>query len=370
MARQKAKSSLLGKALQSHAKDETKQPRDFIDLPPGIRSSEGIAQLVDAKVGIFKAGVNEGEQFVYLAGTVVAPKKVTYSPKVFADGKVQVLPPQTVEVVGQRTGVTYPLCDTTKGNGETVPMDEHVEEMLNMLRLLGGDTSTLKVDADLDALLVALVEEGPYFKFSTSGSKPTKDYPEPRTWENWHGSEGLEDYEPEDDDDVDEPDDDEVEDETEDEDEEAEDQETEEEDEEEDEDEDGEGEETLEELGIAADDDDEGSQAELEARAKKFSLDPEEFDTWASLATAIDDLEIEADESDADDEEEEDDDEDEDDAPFEPIKGGVCSYKPPKKKKAVDCEIKKVLSKAKTCDLQSLADGTLYKGVAWDLLSE
>ena len=205
MARQKAKSSLLGKSLQSHAKDETTQPRDFIDLPPGIRSSEGVAQLADAKVGIFKAGVNEGEQFVYLAGVVIAPKTVTYSPKVFVDGKIKSLPPQTVAVEGQRTSITYPLCDTVKGNGDTVSLDEHVEEMLNMLRLLGGDTTTLKKDADLDTLLAALVEEGSHFKFSTSGSKPTKEYPEPRTWENWHGCEGLEDYEPDDDDEVVEP---------------------------------------------------------------------------------------------------------------------------------------------------------------------
>jgi len=368
MAKRKAKSSLLSKALQNHGSDETTQPMQFIDLPPGIGANEGIAQLVEAKIGQYKTGANEGEDFVYLAGTVVAPNEVTFSPKVFADGKVQVLKAKTVEVVGQRVSQMYPVCETTKGNGEVVTLDEHIETLLNMLRLLGGDTSDLKEDDDLKDLLEGLKEAAPYTKFSTRASTPTKEYPEPRTWETLLGSEGLEDYEPEEEDDVDEPEEGE---EPNDEDE---------EDEVEDEEEGGEAEGdeeaeeiSLDDLGVAADeeeeaegeDGDQSSRDELKALAEAAEIDPDEYSSWGALAEALGEAATDEDAEEDDEEEEE-----EEEPPFEPVKGGVCSYKPPKKKKPVDCEIKRVLKKAQTCDLESLADGTKFKGVAWDKLSE
>lgn len=91
MVKRTTKSALaakLNKALQSHANDETDYGMQFIDLPPGI--SNGVAQLIDAKIGTYKPSTQyAGKEFLYLAGSVIEPKEFTYIPKVFQDEKVQ-----------------------------------------------------------------------------------------------------------------------------------------------------------------------------------------------------------------------------------------------------------------------------------------
>lgn len=181
----------LSKGLQGHAKDETTYDREFINLPPGI--SGGIAKLADAKIGEYARGQYQGEKFVYLAGVVLSPEEVTYAEKVWADGKVSTLKPRTVETRGQRTGLTLPLCDTKNQDGKETDLDEHISRMLNELRKLGGEEFTQDIDSEeaLEAALAALVEAAPKFRFSTSASDPTEQWPNPRTWENWHGVKGV-----------------------------------------------------------------------------------------------------------------------------------------------------------------------------------
>lgn len=92
----------FNKALRDHAKDETTYQMDFTDLPGDITG--GVAKLVEAKLGEYKSGPNQGQKFLYLAGTVVQPKQAAKITKVWdADKKaVKVVDASTVIIEGQR----------------------------------------------------------------------------------------------------------------------------------------------------------------------------------------------------------------------------------------------------------------------------
>jgi hypothetical protein len=361
----------FGSALANHANDETDYGTQFGNLPPGIGS--GVAKLVEAKIGQYKKGKNEGESFLYLAGVIVSPKSHTFAPRVFANGKIQSLPPETVITAGMRTSLMVPLCDTTKkdkdGSEVTVDTDENVATALNELRKLGADTSSVDGEEAFVALLEAIVEEGPFFKFSTSGSDPNKDYPTPRTWENWHGSKGLEDYAVEDaDDDVTEAEEEEEAEEIPDVEEEAE--------EAEEEAEDTDGPDNAQ-LAIAADRWEKkkrkgpGKDAadELTKRAKGCGLDPAEYDSWAAVVEAIEGGNgepVEDDEEEEAEEAEEEAEEEEEAEPVEPSKGDVGMFRPKGAKKDIEVEVTKVVKKTQACDLKRLDDGKVYKDIPWD----
>ena len=80
-----------------------------------------------------------------------------------------------------------------------------------------------------------------------------------------------------------------------------------------------------------------------------------------------DDDEDDDDEEDEEDEEESDDD-DEDEEVQEPEKGDTVSYKPPRAKKAITCEVKTVNKRAQTCKLVSEDGEKEFKDVPWDKL--
>lgn len=331
-------SKKLSKMVAKHKGDETTY--GVVNLPGGI--SNGIAKLIEAKFGKYAKGKYTGEDFFRAAGVVVSPEEN-------GDG---------VPVKGLQTSIMIPLCDTTNAAGETTSAEEHGARLLNELRKLGANTDEMEDDG-LEELLEVLVEEGPYFRFTTSQSEATEQFPNPRVWENWHGNKGLEDYVGDEDEEVTE---DEPEPEEEDEDEEV----------EEDGDEDGEEDEgsedpkNLDELAAFADDDpdsDEGQEAAaaLTELAEKNDLDPNEYESWADVVEAL--SESEEDEDEGSDEEEEE---------IVPEKEEVYFFKPPRKRKAVECEVTAVFKTKQTCNLKDLEnDGKVYKGVAWsDLQTE
>jgi len=172
--------STLAKSVQSHKGDETNL--GLVDLPPGIKN--GICQVTDCRFSQYKSGPNEGEYFFLAAGTVITPKSVATE-----DG--------VISVQGLRTQIMRPVCDTKNQAGKVTTTDEHVSWILNEFRKLGVDTSEIE-DDDLEQVAADLKEAKPYFRMSTTQGKPTPQFPNPRTWENWHGSKGLEDYDPED----------------------------------------------------------------------------------------------------------------------------------------------------------------------------
>ena len=350
--RKKSKAfNALSKALQNHAKDETNYGMEIIPLPSGIRG--GIAKLTDAKIGIYKSGRNEGKQFVYLGGRVVSPREVNVTKKVFAEGKVQVSAPETVKIEGQLTNQLFPICETTKGNGDVVELDTNIERMLNELRKLGGEecTADLESDKDLESLLKDLVGAEIFFKFNTSSRTPTVQYPEEQVWENWNGAKGLEDYEPEEDDGIEEDESADVEKGSDDDSDDSEDSE----------------EDSFDAMALAKEadeNDDDEAAIELGEAAEAAGIDPDEFESWADVAKAL----LESSEDDSEDSDDGDLDEDEEDTP--PEKGEVYNFKPPKSQKLVPCEVTAVFAGKETCNLKRLDTGKSHKGIPWEKLTD
>jgi hypothetical protein len=187
-------SSLLGtagkRAVKAHSGDEVRMPAGgFIDLPAGVN---GVAQLASFKLGKYKQGDNKGKPFWMATGVVVSPKTVT------VDG-------EKIKIEGARTKIgPNPLCETTNSStGEVSSLDDKIDRMLNELRKFGVDTSEMGEPDDIEQGWLALVEEAPYFNFSTwSKKKQKKTDPDPIVNETWKGI--AEDYETGDDDDVEE----------------------------------------------------------------------------------------------------------------------------------------------------------------------
>ena len=304
MAKKSAKSGLASKlgakgskAVKAHRNDDVNYGN--ISIPGGIRS--GVAKLVECKFGQYKSGVNEGEYYFLAAGIVQA----------------NYLNKDDIDTKGLRTQIMIPCCDTKTQAGKETSVDQHVANILNEMKKLGADTEDVEME-DLEELAADLKESEPFFKFSTSQSEPTKAFPDPRVWENWYGSKGVEDWEPEEDDD-------EVEDDTEDE----------------------------------EDDEEEEEKPASKKRGKKSKVVEEESEEE-------EDEDTEEGEDDEEDDEEDDDDEEEEEM-IVPEKGDECEFKPPRKRKPVTVTVTAVNEKKETCSVKD-DSGTLHKNVPFDKL--
>lgn len=186
MAVIKGKSQLLAKygnrlaqAVQQHADAPPEAGR--VDLPPGIRN--GVARLTDCYFGQVQPGKqNAGEYFFRAVGVVVEPKSVVFNG-------------QDIGVEGLQTSIMEMVCDTKKQDGTVVSLNDHVKNVMNHLKLLGAGPEAF-AGGDLEAVAAALKQAGPYFRFSTSPRKDMKTGEVTGAWENWHGGQGLEDYQP------------------------------------------------------------------------------------------------------------------------------------------------------------------------------
>lgn len=194
---QQTKTSKLGakygnkanQAVVSHADDETTY--GFIALPAGI--TNGIAQLQQAYFEQYKEGDNKGEYYFRASGVVIEPTAP--------------VPTKTgpMIVTNLTTSIMVPFCETRYG-GKVTPMEDNISRIMLEMRRLGGPeyTNGATVD-DLEDLAAGLEELAPIFKFSTTVRIAQKDVPEKNVkkgdvlegcFENWHGCQGLEDYEP------------------------------------------------------------------------------------------------------------------------------------------------------------------------------
>lgn len=159
MAKATVKSGLAGKlgSKLTEAINETKDNETVLpgggSLPAGIEN--GVARLVDCRFGQYKEGTaNAGEYFFYAAGVMVAG----------VDGS-------GLPVAGLRTSLgPEPIMDTPTRSRPTIK--DHVDWVLNELRKLGADTSTMADGADLEPLAAAVLEAAPYFRVTTF--KPDK----------------------------------------------------------------------------------------------------------------------------------------------------------------------------------------------------
>lgn len=333
---------------------KTKPPvdRGFQRLPPGIR--DGVAQLREAVIGVVEKGKrNEGEPYFRAMAVMMDPESVVH------EG-------QNCPVRGGQTSQFEMLCDTKSTKGVVTTLEEHLDKVQNMLRLIDP---TLDV-SDLDAAVVEIQERQPYFRVTTSvkegggiDPKTKKPYP-PGVWENWH--EGKDGYQPPEDgvEDAEAPPPTEA----------AAAAET------------GNGEAAppddtdMEGLVEAATAKDKDAQERLTNLAKESGVSEEDIlnaDTWADLAAMIEAASAPGgDESAAEDEDEE--------GNKPPAKGDLCHYrvldskgkpvidkKTGRKKKPVECEVVSVNVKAETVTLKNKDDGkTLYKEVEWSDLEE
>jgi hypothetical protein len=188
MPAHKSESNLFGKyanraksAVEEHADD----PTDYgqMRVPPGINN--GVAQLVECKFDRYKQGDNKGEVYFRCAGVIQEPEEIE-----LPDGT-------TMRVRGLQTSIMEACCDTKKQDGTVITFEEHLQNVMNEMRKLGGEEYTAGSTADdLPALAEGLKEIAPFFRFSTSVRKARKQGDSDGVWENWYGCKGLEEYVP------------------------------------------------------------------------------------------------------------------------------------------------------------------------------
>lgn len=176
-------------AVAKHANDDTQY--GFVNLPPGI--DQGIAQLTQCSVEQYKTGSNKGQFYLLFVGNVYEPFEATAISGV------------KIRVKGLQTRLRVDLFDLKNSKGEVwSDFDRQFGIALNEMRKLGGPdfTKGATID-DIEPLGQQLVEAAPFFRFSTTPRIAQKDEGGVKkgdvtgAWENWHGTEGLEDYVPE-----------------------------------------------------------------------------------------------------------------------------------------------------------------------------
>lgn len=289
----------LSGAFNKHKGDETVVFGG--NLPGGING--GLAEFAGGKLDLYKEGANQGKPYMSLVGTVRSPK----------------------EYVGMQTRIRVDLF--AKGQGDkTKSEDEMVGIALNELRKLGIDTAALNPEDWQDAI-DSKAKDGTVFRFSTSQSAPTKQYPNPRVWENWNGA--IEGYESNGHEEASTT---AVEDDT----------------------ATSNGEASGEDndwaaIGEAAEGGDPEAQNKIKEEADSRGLGEEVdgADNWIEAAALLGG-EAKAEEA-------------------IPEKGDTVKYKPPKAKKSVECEITAVFEGKKTVNLKD-ENGNSYKGIKWSEL--
>lgn len=208
----------LGGMLRKHATTAPETPQDFTRLPGGI--DDGRAQLVVATIGVFKTGNTTGQKFIRLAANVVEPVMVLEIKRVWdkdapdprnhtKKGAVKIVGQRERKVSGLQTSQMLPLCasnwDDVKKEFAT-SMDDNVKTAMSVLNLCAGCdertpqdqifTRNVVDEASLEEVLKHLESAAPYIKFTTSDLPPSDKFPEPKVFEKWYGSKGLENYSP------------------------------------------------------------------------------------------------------------------------------------------------------------------------------
>lgn len=319
-------------AAKKHMGDETRVGN--AELPPGIEN--GKARVTKVMFGQYKDGDNKGKDFFMATAVVLEPKKF--------DG---------LKVEGLQTRIgPEPLCDTPKAQGKRKTLEDHLDQVLNYFRLMGVDTKKLDFDDEYvyENTAQLIEEEKPVISFRTWQGQATEQFPNPRVQHEWLGVD--EEYEDEDVDDESE----------EEEEEEADDTESEEE---------GDEEQSYTELGEAADGGDDEAIAELEELAREAGIDPDEIETYAELATMLEERDQEEEENSEEEEsdEEESEDEEGDEESAAPEKGDFFKTKPKGSRKMIEVEITAVFPDRETVNAKD-ENGKIYKGIAWDQLEE
>jgi len=134
----------LEKALREHRNDPVRIS-NFGEIPPGVN---GIAKVVDCKIGIYEKGELQGEQYWFASGVVIEPKSYN-----------------GMWIEGLRTNIIEPLCDTPSRSRSTA--EDHMVFVVNELKKLGVVTDDLDSLEDLETICEALARSNVYTRFTT-----------------------------------------------------------------------------------------------------------------------------------------------------------------------------------------------------------
>lgn len=351
-------SGKLGAALKRNkgvpAKDTT-----FSRLPGGI--SNGVAKFTTVHRGEYKSGPQSGKPFVQLRGVVVSPKSALDTQEIWNKDtkKPEIISQNTVQILGSQTSIMFALCDTGKDDYARTE-EENTDLLINQIKLLAGDNcfeeNGIESEEDFWGFLEALTKAGIYFKFTTSSSKVSEEYPTQKVYENWGKAVDFEQAE--------EPDvEEDVKEDVEEEEEEVTEPEAEavEEEGETEEDEIPFDENDLDALAEAADND---QNAEAAGKLEEFAEDAgipkikvQNAESWASVVEMIREKEGGGEaESPA-----------EEEAEWEPTVGEVWFYKPKGKKKFTQHEVTAIFPGKKTCNLKDLTNPkNILRGCKWE----
>ena len=86
---------------------------------------------------------------------------------------------------------------------------------------------------------------------------------------------------------------------------------------------------------------------------EKCELNPDDYNTWSDLATAIEESDEEEGEVEAE----------------PPERGQIYSYRPLRARSDVTVEVTRVARAKETCNVKSIEEGKLFKGVPWAKLT-
>lgn len=276
------------------------------NLPGGING--GIAKFMGGKIDFYKEGANKGKPYMSLVGVVTHPS----------------------DYRGMQTRNRVDLF--AKGEGEKAKTEEDMVDIaLNELRKLGISTKGINAE-DIPDLIDAKAKEDVHFRFHTSQSAATKQYPNPRVWENW---DGMIEHHTDNGEAVSVVEDDTA-------------------------DSNGEAVEATDSsdvdwaaVGEAAEGGDTDAQQQIKDAAEEAGLGEavDGADNWIEAAALLGGEAADGGEA-------------EEPAPE---KGDTVKYKPPKAKKSVEAEVTAVFEGKKTVNLKD-ENGNSYKGVSWDQL--
>lgn len=172
---------------EAHKNDEMKT-NEFSNLPPNI--DKGVARLDHCGFREVSANNKEfaGEIEFFATAVVVDPIEHTYEDPPGSKNFV------TVQVHNKQTRYREVLCDTPKSQSKKKTFDDHYASVLNLMRILGYDTSGMSPE-QMESAAEALTNAKPYFKFRTS-LLPAADGQAPRVYEDWFQGPVDSDYTP------------------------------------------------------------------------------------------------------------------------------------------------------------------------------
>jgi hypothetical protein len=183
MPGQTARSSIFGKFAPRINKGITDHREDELDLggfgpPPGING--GTAQVTGCKFGTIAQGKqNAGAPYFMLEAVIIDPVEHT-----FADPPGS--RPKTVTTEGVQIRQMINITDSPKATKYRT-VEDKVGQVLNELRKLGVDTTSLGNDHELLAAATMITESRPLVRFRTWKGKATEDYPDPRVNVSFEG---------------------------------------------------------------------------------------------------------------------------------------------------------------------------------------